>query len=197
MLNVGGEISLVNPLMLNWVTRLREQMPSHAVHAEVGEGKQLQKQLELGLLDAALVFRPDYWPGMQVEQLLEEKLVLVSVAERPEPYVYIDWGDEFRRQHNAAMPDKAKAAVSFNLGPLALQYLLECGGSGYFRTRVVHAYLRSGVLRRVDKAPEFIFPTYLVYSREKDSPALQQAIAILREVIAEDIDWSQRWDYEI
>ncbi|MNZ41086.1 HTH-type transcriptional regulator GltR [compost metagenome] len=197
VLNVGGEISLVNPLMLNWVTRLREQMPSHAVHAEVGEGKQLQKQLELGLLDAALVFRPDYWPGMQVEQLLEEKLVLVSVAERPEPYVYIDWGDEFRRQHNAALPDKAKAAVSFNLGPLALQYLLQCGGSGYFRTRVVHAYLQSGVLRRVDKAPEFIFPTYLVYSREKDSPALQQAIAILREVIAEDIDWSQRWDYEI
>ncbi|MNO08948.1 hypothetical protein D3C81_2318600 [compost metagenome] len=62
---------------------------------------------------------------------------------------------------------------------------------------MVHAYLQSGVLRRVDKAPEFIFPTYLVYSREKDSPALQQAIAILHEVIAEDIDWSQRWDYEI
>ncbi|MBO3277671.1 LysR family transcriptional regulator [Pseudomonas schmalbachii] len=197
VLNIGGEVSLINPLMLNWVTHLREHMPSHAVHAEVGDGKQLQKQLELGLLDAALVYRPDYWPGMQVEQLLEEKLVLVCLPDRPEPYVYIDWGEEFRRQHNAALPDKAKAAVSFNLGPLALQYLLECGGSGYFRTRVVHAYLQSGVLRRVDKAPEFIFPTYLVYSREKDSPALQQAIAILHEVIAEDIDWSQRWDYEI
>ena len=61
---------------------------------------------------------------------------------------------------------------------------------------MVHSYLQAGVLERVPLAPEFIYPTYLVYSREKDSPALQNALAILREVVAGDIDWSQRWDYE-
>ncbi|WP_404855086.1 LysR substrate-binding domain-containing protein, partial [Escherichia coli] len=35
------------------------------------------KQLEQGALDAALVYQPEYWPGLQVEQLLEEKLVMV------------------------------------------------------------------------------------------------------------------------
>ncbi|MFS9669246.1 hypothetical protein Q6291_31065, partial [Klebsiella pneumoniae] len=88
----------------------------------------------LGVLDAALVFQPQYWPGLQVEQVLEEKLILVQLVSKPEPYVYIDWGQGFRQQHDTALPDKARAALSFNLGPLALQYILEKGGAGYFRT---------------------------------------------------------------
>ena len=151
-------------------------------------------QLEEGKLDAALVYQPSYWPSLQVEELLEEKLIQVYLPANPEPYIYIDWGDAFRRQHDAALPGKAKASLGFNLGPLALQYILEHGGSGYFRTRVVQSYLDSGVLARMEKAPEFSYPTYLVYSRERDSAVLQQAFALLREVVRSDTDWSQRWD---
>ncbi|MCY1295583.1 HTH-type transcriptional regulator HdfR [compost metagenome] len=194
VLHVGGEVSLCNPLMLDWVRALRETIPGHAIRAEVGDAQRLLRQLEIGVLDAALVYQPAYWPGLQVEQLLEEKLVQVRSPGHPEPYVYIDWGDGFRRQHDAALPDKAKAALGFNLGPLALQYILEHGGAGYFRTRVVQSYLDSGALERVPKAPEFSYPTYLVYSRERDSAVLQQAFALLREVVRNDSDWSQRWD---
>ena len=158
------------------------------------EGEYLLRQLELGVLDAALVFQPQYWPGLQVEQVLEEKLILVQLASKPSPYVYIDWGQGFRQQHDAALPDRARAALSFNLGPLALQYILENGGAGYFRTRVVQSYLDSGVMQRVAKAPEFSFPTYLVYSRARDSAVLQQALELLREVVKAEGDWSQRWD---
>jgi DNA-binding transcriptional LysR family regulator len=96
--------------------------------------------------------------------------------------------------HDRALPDKAKAELTFNLGPMALQYLLSCGGSGYFRTRVVQSYLDSGQLQRVPRAPEFSFPTWLVYSRERDSAVLQQAITLLRQAAADSHDWSQRWD---
>ena len=95
------------------------------------------------------------------------------------------------------MPECARPALSFNLGPMALQYILEHGGSGYFRTRVVQAYLDSGVFERVPQAPEFTYPTYLVYARERDSQVLQQAFSVLREVVARDNDWSQRWDPQI
>ena len=134
------------------MSRLRERIPSHAVRVEVAPGQQLQKQLELGLLDAALVYQPEYWPGMQVEQLLEEKLILIRSTTHPEPYVQVDWGPTFRQQHDAALPDKARAAVTVNL-PLALQFILQHGGSGYFRTRVVQSYLDGGQLERVERAP--------------------------------------------
>ena len=194
ILHVGGEVSLCNPLMLKWVRALREGIRTHAVRADVGDAQRLLHQLEVGTLDAALVYQPSYWPSLQVEELLEEKLIQVYLPANPDPYIYIDWGEAFRRQHDAALPEKSKASLGFNLGPLALQYILEHGGSGYFRTRVVQSYLDSGVLARVEKAPEFSYPTYLVYSRERDSAVLQQAFALLREVVRSDTDWSQRWD---
>ncbi|SFU00326.1 LysR family transcriptional regulator [Pseudomonas marincola] len=193
VLHLGAEVSLCNPLMLKWIGALREQIPSYAIRTEMAEGMTLLRLLERGVLDAAVVFKPEYWPGLQVEQLFEEKLVMVRAA-NPDPYVYVDWGEGFRRQHDSALPDKAKASVSINLGPLALQHILENGGSGYFRSRVVESYIEKGYLQRVPKAPEFSFPAYLVYSRERDSQTLQHAFSALREVVASDTDWSQRWE---
>lgn len=196
LLKLGSEVSLSNPLMLAWMQRLRQAMPAHAVRSEVANGSLLQEQLALGVLDAALVHQPEYWPGLQVEQLLEEKLIQVVQTATPDPYLYVDWGPAFRRQHDSALPEHSRAALSFSLAPLALQYLLQGGGRGYFRTRVVQRYLDEGVLKRVEKAPEFSCPIYLVYPRSADSAALQQALALLREVVQDDYDWS-RWYYEI
>ena len=194
LLRIGGEVSLCNPLVLDWVRALHQHLPDHAIRSEVGESETLLHKVQMGTLDAALVYQPLYGPGLQVEQLMEEKLIRIQLAREPEPYVYIDWGEAFRRQHDAALPDCARPALSFNLGPLALQYILEHGGSGYFRTRVVQSYLDRGVLVRVPQAPEFTYPTWLVYRREDNSSVLQQAFDLLRQVVAGDADWSQRWD---
>lgn len=194
LLRIGGEVSLCNPLVLDWVRALHQHLPDHAIRSEVGESESLLHKVQMGTLDAALVYQPLYGPGLQVEQLMEEKLIRIQLAREPEPYVYIDWGEAFRRQHDAALPDCARPALSFNLGPLALQYILEHGGSGYFRTRVVQSYLDRGVLVRVPQAPEFTYPTWLVYRREDNSSVLQQAFDLLRQVVAGDADWSQRWD---
>ncbi len=196
LLSLGAEISLSNPLMLAWVKRLRQGLPDHALRSEVGSDIELQNKLDLGVLDAALVHQPEYRAGLQVEQLMEEKLIQVVHSHIPEPYLYIDWGPAFRSQHDRALPEHIRAALSFSLGPLALQYLVQHGGRGYFRTRVVQRHLDEGLLKRVEQAPEFSYPVYLVYSRSAESPALARAVALLREVAEEEYDWS-RWNYEI
>lgn len=188
LLTLGAEISLWNPLLLNWVSLLRQQYPSVAVRAEVGERRTLHEKLEQGTVDAALVHQPDYWPGMQVQELLEEKLILVRSVRGAEPYIHIDWGEHFCRQHEAAFPGLSATATSTDLGPLALQLLLQQGGSGYFRTRVVQPYLDQGLLERDMAAPEFSFPVYLVFSRDRVSDMLRHACEVLR-VTAQQLDW--------
>lgn len=196
LLTLGGEISLHNPLLQAWVTRLRPSLGSHALRVEVGEGSTLQSALRRGHIDAALVYQPDYSPGVQVEQLMEEKLIQVSSASNPEPYVFVDWGSAYRRQHDLALPRLASAPMSFNLGLVALQYILECGGRAYFRSRAVQHHLDQGLLARVEQAPEFTYPVYLMYSRSKESELLHAALAMLRELVKEEqFDWSQRWAY--
>jgi DNA-binding transcriptional LysR family regulator len=192
MLAIGGEISLWNPLLLTWLNRLHREEPELAVRAEVGTHGALHEKLKHGVLDAALVHQPDYWPGMQVEQLLEEKLILVRSTANPEPYIYVDWGESFRRQHDAALPQHARAGITLDLGPLALHYLLENGGSGYFRNRVAHVYLNSGEFERVAESPEFSYPIYLVYPRNNAKAPLRRALDSLRQLAASDNTWSQR-----
>lgn len=194
-LSIGAEVSLSNPLLLQWATQLRKSLPGHALRVEVGDGADLQSQLERGLLDAALVYRPQYWAGMQVEQLLEEKLIQIASTRNPQPYIYVDWGPDFRKEHDAALPDKARQIMSFNLGPLALQYLLQCGGTGYFRTRVTRRALAQGRIEIIKNAPEFSYPVFLVYSRERSSEILQQAFALLRAVVKEEADWTEHWEF--
>ncbi|GGI54903.1 LysR family transcriptional regulator [Oxalicibacterium solurbis] len=193
-ISLGCEVSLCNPLVLQWTTRLHDELPTQAVRIEVGEGPTLQNKLEHGLLDAALVHRPEYWTGMQVEQLLEEKLIQVASTQNPEPYIYIDWGEAFRKAHDAALPEKARNAMSFNLGPLAFQYLLKNGGSGYFRTRVARRAIEKGLVAQVKNAPEFSYPVFLIYSRENKSEPLHKAFELLRDIVKDESDWAEHWD---
>lgn len=191
LITIGGEISLWNPLLLNWVNYFRKEMPLIAIRAEVDETSNLHKKLADGVMDAALVHQPDYWSGMQVEELLEEKLILVRSAISSEPYIYIDWGDYFRQQHDSALIESSKTGLTINLGPLALQYLLENGGSGYFRSRVVHEYIQTGQLEKVPRSPEFSYPIYLIYPRNKYNDLMASAFELLRKSAHDNIDWSQ------
>lgn len=189
VLTLGAEISLWNPLLLNWLSALRDVLPDVALRIEVGEPRSLHERLEQGVLDAVLVHQPDYWPGMQVEQLLEEKLILVRAPHTAEPYVYVDWGAHFRQQHDAALPEKARAGLTMDLGPLAIQYLVANGGSGYFRTRVAQPYLENGALIREADAPEFSYPVFLVYSRARKSASLESAFSVLHTTLANQAEW--------
>lgn len=189
VLTLGAEISLWNPLLLNWLSALREVLPDVALRIEVGEPRSLHERLEQSVLDAVLVHQPDYWPGMQVEQLLEEKLILVRTPHTAEPYVYVDWGAHFRQQHDVALPEKARAGLTMDLGPLAVQYLVANGGSGYFRTRVAQPYLENGALIRETDAPEFSYPVFLVYSRARKSVQLERAFSVLQTTLDDQPQW--------
>lgn len=191
LITLGGEMSLWNPLFLNWLSAIRRGFPYLAIRSQVADAKQLHGQLEAGVMDAALVHQPDYWPGMQVLEILEEKLVLVRSTANPQPYIFVDWGEDFRLQHDTVLAAQARSDMSINLGPLALFYLLEHGGSGYFRTRVVQKYIDDGTVELVPQSPEFSYPIYLVYPKNKFNPVLEQLVRLLHEAVRTPANWSQ------
>lgn len=191
IVTIGGELSLWNPLLLDWVGRLRTDIPTLAIRVGVGDMQKLQQEMESGVMDAAIVHQPVYWSDVQVEQLLEEKLVLVRSISNPTPYIYVDWGERFRRQHDAALPQYARSSLVLDLGPLALNYILTRGGSGYFRTRVIQRYLDEGLVELVPQAPEFSYPVYLMFPRNNKNESLEKVLQLLRVVSRQDINWSQ------
>lgn len=188
-LRLGGETSLWNPLLVNWVSWIQTELADVAVDAHVEEPTQLIAALERGQLDAAIVHRPNYYAGFMVEQLLEEKLIQVQKPGNTVPNLFINWGDDFVRQYDAALPQPRQSAFNFNLGPLALQLMLRNGGNGWFRTRVVEQYLASGELERVAGSPEFTYPVYITYRTAATTTSLEPALRGLRHLAARDLPW--------
>lgn len=144
------------------------------------------------------MYAPHHRPGLRVDLLFEERLVLVtthaqpdedgalSAGNIPEDYVYVDWGTDFALNHNISFPEAANPGLFVGLGPLALRYILEAGGTGYFRTRAVRRYIDSGQLHLVRGVPEFSYPAYAVYSVNTDESLLEPALRGLRAVAADD-----------
>jgi len=187
LVTLGCEVSLWDPLLLEWLLWMREAAPQLALRTEVGVAGALLDQVGDGTLDIAVVYSPQHRPGLEVELLIQERLVFVTTARTGRAparndYVYVDWGREFAAQHSLAHPTLANAAVFAGLGPLGREYILHAGGSGYFRESVVSAHVESGKLRLVKDAPVFMYPAYAVYSEDADPKIVAPALAGLRHV---------------
>ena len=188
-LTVGGRFGLWEQLLLRWLPLMRETAPDVSVRAEIGMEADLMQGLVEGRLDIGVMYTPQSRPGLKVEPLLDERLVLVSTdpTGRSEPgsgYVYIDWGSEFYAKHSASFPDYIGPALTANIGWLGLQHILENGGSGYFPMRLVRPYLENGRLVGLSGAPEFSLPAYVVYPAEGDPGLLDKAVNGIRRVAA-------------
>jgi DNA-binding transcriptional LysR family regulator len=185
VLTIGCEQSLWDPLLLDWLLWMRTEAPHLALRTEVGFPVDLMDGVAAGMIDIAVVYAPRQRPGLRIELLIEEKLVLVTTNKRgkalnPADYVYVDWGPEFAAQHDLAFPELGNAGVIAGLGPLGREYVLAAGGSGYFRLAVVREHLESGRLRRVPGAPEFLYPAYAVFADGADAEAIGPALEGLR-----------------
>jgi DNA-binding transcriptional LysR family regulator len=187
LLAIGGELSLWDPWLLKWLVWMKRSAPDIALRAQVGLPEGLMRQVAEGVLDIALMYAPRNLRGLSVEQIFEEKLVLVTtdpgVPKAVDAgYVLVDWGPDFFLHHSMRHPDPADPGVVVGLGPLGLSYILEVGGSGYFRMRTVRPYLRSGRVSLVQGAPEFRYPAYAVHSTSGDPGLLGLAMEGLRHV---------------
>ena len=191
VLTVGSEVSLWEPLLVEWVRKMRHLHPDIALRVHVDVPQDLIAHVASGLVDIAIMYAPQHRPGLEIDLLMEEELVLVTSdlktyrANDPH-YVHVEWGPDFSLHHAVSFPDSTPSLVA-NLGPLALSYVLLEGGSGYFRMNAVQEYLKSGQLHLVPGAPQFSFPVYALHSVNVDADTLGAALAVLREVASVEV----------
>jgi DNA-binding transcriptional LysR family regulator len=190
-ITIGGRFGLWEQLLLRWLPLMRETAPDISVRAEIGLEPDLMQGLVEGRLDIGVMYTPQSRPGLTVELLLVEMLVLVSTdpgrPARPGPgYVYIDWGPEFYAEHSASFPDFIGPALTANIGWLGLQHILAHGGSGYFPIRLAQPYLADGQLARLRGAPEFSLPAHVVYPSEHRSDFIDHALQGIRRIASSE-----------
>ena len=186
-LTIGGRIGLWEEFLLQWIPLMQASNPTISIRADSALEPELMAGLIEGRIDIGVMYTPQSRPGLKVEQLFEERLVMVSTdpksAPEPQPgYVYVDWGPEFYTRHNTFFPSFGGPALTANIGWLGLQHVLISKGSGYFPLRTVRPFVNAKKLHLVDDAPEFFLPAYVAYPLEHDEAILGDALAIMHRI---------------
>jgi DNA-binding transcriptional LysR family regulator len=190
VLHIGGQLTLWDHLIRKWLPIMRHRAAHVALHAELNVPRILINQLAAGILDIGIMYTPEVRPGLGVEKLFDEDLVLVSSAARREPAqdapdVMVDWGPEFLSMYHAAWPHHITSGISFGQGSLALNYILDNDGTAYLPRRLIEAYQRAGHLTAIENAPSFPYPAYIVYSESLNKSLLNLVVETMRKVAAE------------
>jgi DNA-binding transcriptional LysR family regulator len=183
-LTIGARIGLWEGLLLGALAKIRAAAPDVALRAEIGFEDDLMAGLVEGRIDVGVMYTPQSRPGLSVELLIAEELVLVSSAAADAHlgahYVYVDWGPEFFAKHNAAFPELTGAGLSTNVGWLALKHILDAGGAGYFPRNLVARDLAEGRLHEIQSAPRFSLPAYAVYPIDRERAVFEPALDAIR-----------------
>ncbi len=189
-LTLRGRIALWDGFLPQWVARMRASHPDISLHLEVGFEEDIMQALVQGTVDVGVLYTPENRPGLGIERLFEENLVLVATEPgRPWPdpgYIHMDWGAEFHAQFGTAFPDLAAPAITANIGWLVMQQILHCGGSGYFPWRITRDLVEAGELWLMEGRLSFTLPAYMVYPVERDEETLSVALDALRALGAEE-----------
>lgn len=187
-IRLGGRTALWEGFLPQWVGWMRSRATDVVIRSEIGFEEDLMRRLIEGTLDVGLMYTPTHAPGLIVEHLFDETLVLVSTRRGDKgpgaDYIYVEWGPGFYARHAQSYPELEAPAQIVNIGWLGVQLVLANGGSCFLPARMAAPFIASGRLHRVAGSPEYAHPAYMVFPRQSENPVLEQALAGLRALAA-------------
>lgn len=194
IVNLGIQLNHWDHLAAPWLSWMEQHLPDSATQIVAEYSDSLMRMVRDGVLELAVVYQPQHCPGIVIEPLVTESLILVSTEPRSvgsgqvPGYIFVDWGEVFRTKHSLAFPDAPSHRLTVGLGAVGLEHILKHGGSGYFLESMVQELIVNKRLFMVTGAPVFERPLFLVYQQHPaNKPLLDMAIEGLRVVSADTL----------
>jgi DNA-binding transcriptional LysR family regulator len=191
-LAIGGMFSLWDIVLQDWLGRVHIEHPELTLLAEAGSQDVLVRKLLDGAIDLAFMWEPPQMTELELEEIGQIRLVLVSTRASlsveeslREGYIRVDWGTSFAMAHGRHFPDIQPPAMRVSHGRMALALLLQGQGTtAYIAEPMVQEYIARGELHRVvgapvlDRAFHAVTPHAIVQRRAK----IAELISLVREM---------------
>lgn len=176
---IAGMPSLWDIALQGWLHKLYAEYRQLALSAEAISNEMVHRRLMEGTLDIAFTFEPVQLSGIQSVEVMRIPLVMVSTkpdldlqAAVRHDYVLVDWGTTFAGIHARNFSDMSTPTLRTGLGRLALDFILECGGTAYLAEPMVNAHVQQGRLHKVVDAPVIERPAYACFPEASEKQAL-------------------------
>lgn len=187
-LTIGAQYSLWPRLGFRWIDALREAMPTLNIRTELGMPDRLTRFMIEGAMQVCLLYNPQLRSGLSVTRISDEELVMAASWADPTMdvagrYLFIDWGPEFVQAHALALPDLTNPGLTFSLGALAAEFIVNRDFAGYLPARYIKPHIDAGRLHLVPDAPRFPYPAYAVWRDDLDPEVADVARTTLSKVV--------------
>lgn len=185
-LTIGGTPNIWDAYLQNCLSVVTDAFGGYAFMAEVMGREQLSRQLLERTLDMAFAFDQIKAEELNCKKVADLVLVLVSTQNDTlesvfqNRYVYVDWGSRFAAEHADRHPKAPAPFLRTSTARIALDFILEKGGSAYLPTSIVEPFIASGELYLISGIEEWHRPVYLSY--RKNSSTIE-AIGHVEELV--------------
>lgn len=182
---IGAEYSLWPKIGFKWIDLIKKNMPMLSIRTEVGMSDRLTQFLIEGVVQSVLLYTPQLRPGLQVEKIMDDELVMVAswpqakMDTLSDNYLFVDWGREFVQAHAIHLPDLTNPGMTFSLGAMSIEFLLARQYAAYVPARSVDQLLAEKKLFLVPDAPHFPYPIFHVWRTDLD----EEIAAVARNTI--------------
>ncbi|EGR4189262.1 LysR family transcriptional regulator [Vibrio cholerae] len=174
-LTLGGTPNIWDAYLQHCLSRITDKFEGYGFLAEVMGREQLNRGLLERTLDMAFALDPIKAEELQCKKVAD--LVLVLVSTKPDDadsvfenrYVYVDWGARFASEHADRHPKAPAPFLRTSTARIALDFILEKGGSAYLPQTMVQPLLDAGQLHRVSEVNDWQRPLYLSYRKNSSS----------------------------
>jgi DNA-binding transcriptional LysR family regulator len=172
------------------ISKIYTDQPHISLIAEILSREQLTRQLLERTLDFAILFDPPKVDELKIESLHMFKLIPVTtfankieMASEVQRYIMIDWGTSFINWHAKEVKGISIPAIRTSTARIALDLMLQCGGSAYLPDMLVKPFIEQGKLYEIKALPLFEREVFSAFHKENEN---EERIIKIKNLLRED-----------
>ncbi|MFT5758330.1 MAG: DNA-binding transcriptional LysR family regulator [Alteromonadaceae bacterium] len=173
------------------ISKIYVSQPHISLVAEILSREQLTRQLLERTLDVAILFDPPKVEELKIESLHMFKLVPVTTfqnqittASEVQRYIMIDWGSSFINWHAKELKGISIPAVRTSTARIALDLMLQCGGSAYLPDMLIKSFVEQGKLFVINALPIFERELFSAFHKENEN---EERIIEIKNLLRRDV----------
>lgn len=140
--------------------------------AEILTQEKITRQLIERSLDVAILFDPPKVEELKIELLYSIELLPVSTYQGDESlrrYIMVDWGVGFSSWHAKEIKKSAAPLIRTSTARIALDLILQCGGTAYLPDILVKPYIEQSQLYYLNQFPRFNRDVYIAFHKDNEN----------------------------
>ena len=182
--SIGAVGSLWDAVLQDWFNQSCNSFPNISFSVHIESNGSLLQNVTNGSLDVVFLFDPITSPSMCITPITDVKIRLYTTLDISESYesilksryILVDWGTQFIAQHDQLLGASIIPHVTVAQGRIALNAMLQTGGSAYLPEQLVYESITTGLCRQVTEATEFTRQAFAVYNPKNHDHLLINSI---------------------